>query len=253
MPSLQPSKSARPSSMPSSGPSESAQPSLQPSNRQQLSLSSEPSSLPSSSLPPSKPPSKKPTPVTQNVTNNGSLSVSINICALDGNQRDAFVVASIATTSNWQMEYEVTKTLTCAVVSCDSLADLAAVSSVSNSVTALLSSAMSSGSFLTLLSTNLVQSSELDPSIVSCLVVWGLTEDAVVANGEMGTGRFYPDWIFQSGMCLDDGNEPTHMANDESWLLDSLEECCERYFSWNTNACMNVKGSGLWYADVFNN
>jgi hypothetical protein len=112
---------------------------------------------------------------------------------------------------------------------------------------------MSNGSFLTLLSTNLVQSSELDPSIVSCLVVWGVTEDAVVANGEMSTSRFYPDWIFHSGTCLEDGNEPTHMANDESWLLDSLEECCERYFSWDTNACMNVKGSGLWYADVFNN
>ena len=69
----------------------------------------------------------------------------------------------------------------------------------------------------------------------------------------MGTGRFYPDWIFHSGTCLDDGNEPTLMANDETWILDSLEECCERYFTWDTNACMNVKGSGLWYADVYNN
>ena len=301
-PSLQPSQSpliqpsSYPSSSPSSMPSISQSPSDDPSGSPSHgpSISSSPSGLSQSpSIQQSSNPSSQPSPTPSinsykasvSVKNSGSLSLSIDICALSGNEEAAFVEASLATvesfacrtdtscnavmtnicgnfqrglssrqlqTSNWQMEYEVTNTVTCAVVSCDSPADLAAVSSISNSVTASLSSAMSSGSFLTLLSTNLVQSSVLDASIVSCLVVWGVTETAVVADGEMGTGRFYPDWIYHSGTCLDDGNEPTYMTNDESWILDSLEECCKRYYTWDTNTCMNAKGSGLWYADVLN-
>ena len=148
----------------------------------------------------------------------------------------------------------MTNTLTCAVASCDSPADSAAVSSISNSVTTSLSNSMASGSFLTLLSTSIAQSSELDTSIANCLVVWGVTEAPITSATETGTGRFYPDWIDDSSStCLEDGNEPIYMANNPgSWIFDSLQECCERYFKWDLNGCMNLKGSGLWYADVVN-
>ena len=115
-----------------------------------------------------------------------------------------------------------------------------------------LSSSMSSGSFLSLLSTNLVQTSAFDASIVTCLVVWGTTEAQPQTEvGSGGTGRFYPDWEGDSGTCLQDGAEPTYMTNDPTlWLSDSLVDCCLRFYQWDTNSCLNVgSGSGLWYVD----
>jgi hypothetical protein len=110
---------------------------------------------------------------------------------------------------------------------------LAAAVSISNSVTTTLANSMSSGSFLTLLSTALVQTSAFDASIAMCLVVWGNTETQhqTAVGGGGGTGKFYPDWENDSGTCLEDGNEPLYMANDETmWLSDSLVECCLRFY-----------------------
>ena len=69
--------------------------------------------------------------------------------------------------------------------------------------------------------------------------------------GGSGTGRFYPDWEGNTGTCLEDGNEPQYMTDIPTmWLFDSLEECCLRFYSWDSNSCLNVEtGSGMWYAD----
>jgi len=41
--------------------------------------------------------------------------------------------------------------------------------------------------------------------------------------------------------------------NPTEWLCDTLEECCERYYSgYNKNKCINEQGSGLWYVDHLN-
>ena len=170
-----------------------------------------------------------------------------------GNRQRKLASSRELQASPWQIEYQVTETFTCEVAGCTSPADIAAVASIAETVSTTMGNSMESGSFLTLLSTNIVQTSGLDANIVNCLAVWGVTEEPVTEVGSPGTGRFYPDWDYHSGTCLEDGNEPIYMTNDTAFILDSLEECCERYYSWDTNSCMNVKGSGLWYADVLNN
>eukprot|EP00956_Cyclotella_meneghiniana_P006259 scaffold8187_cov42-Cyclotella_meneghiniana.AAC.5 len=85
---------------------------------------------------------------------------------------------------------------------------------------------MESGSFLSVLSTNIVPTSGLDASIVNCLTVWGNIEDPKTeVHAEQGTGLYYPDWKY--GSCLEDGKQPTYMDNyPETWISDSLDQCC---------------------------
>jgi len=49
---------------------------------------------------------------------------------------------------------------------------------------------------------------------------------------------------------LNDGKEPLYIKLDDSWVFDTLEECCDKHYSgWNKNKCMKFTyGSGLWYA-----
>ena len=144
-------------------------------------------------------------------------------------------------------------TFTCEVASCTSAADIAAVSSIADAVSSAIRNAMDSGAFLAVLSTNIILTSGLDASLFTCLSAWSTTEEPVTdVSASVGTGRFYPDWDYGSGTCLEDGNEPAHMVNNTSWVLGSLEECCDRYYWWDTNGCMKASGSGLWYADVLN-
>ena len=153
--------------------------------------------------------------------------------------------------STWQLEYRVIETFTCAVVGCDSPADIAAVASISEVISANIGNSMENGSFLSVLSTNIVPTSGLDASIVNCLTVWGNTEDPETeVYVEQGTGLYYPDWVY--GSCLEDGNQPTYMDNHpDRWISDSLDQCCANFFS-STHKCLNSQGSGLLHADVIN-
>jgi hypothetical protein len=264
----------------------------------------------------------QPSIVIQTVTIFGMLSTNQDFCSMGGAQLAAFKNASITTirgltcpdpnddscsaeitsacgaasrrqlsshrllqsAASWQLEYEVVNTFTCQTASCSSPADVAAAVSISNSVSTTMANSMSSGSFLTLLSTALLQTSAFGASIATCLVVWGNTESQPQTAVGGGTGKFYPDWESDSGTCLEDGNEPLYMVNNEvMWLSDSLEECCLRFYQvclcllcqcsganvlafssltqnefillvqqWDTNSCLNIEGSGLWYADQLN-
>ena len=228
----------------------------------------------------------------ETVTINGSLSFSFDICSYSEAELAAFIEANVATiedlactvpnsqdtvsvcmaeivsicgrqqrkllqssrelqSSTWQLEYRVIETFTCAVVGCDSPADIAAVASISEAISANIESSMENGSFLSVLSTNIVPTSGLDASIVNCLTVWGNIEDPETeVHAEQGTGLYYPDWKY--GSCLEDGNQPTYMDNyPETWISDSLDQCCARFFPLNYQ-CLNLQGSGLWYADVIN-
>lgn len=65
-------------------------------------------------------------------------------------------------------------------------------------------------------------------------------------------GEFYPDWEGNSGTCLNDGNIPTYMFNNQQYyLFETLEKCCNRYYSWNINKCLGSSspdaGSKKWY------
>lgn len=81
-------------------------------------------------------------------------------------------------------------------------------------------------------------------------------ENAVTPSG------YFPNWGGTSGTaekCLNDGELlPEYMQNDpDTWLMDSVEKCCERYFSWTYNDCIvatsggsvTSTGSLKWYFD----
>ena len=251
----------------------------------QTSPSSSPTAGPTTS--PTSIPSLQPSIVEEVVTTRGFLSVDANICIFTQEELAAFVAATLTTirgfacndvdtcvveinsicgsrsarrslssrnlqvAQTWQMEYEVTDTFTCELASCSSDRDTAAASTIANSIASSMNDSIQSGGFVSILSANIVQSSSLDHNIVTCLVAWGIVDAPVMEVSNPGTGVFYPDWKSRSGTCLQDGNEPIYMNN--KWLSNSLEDCCERYYSgWNKNKCMNIGGSGLWYVSDAN-
>jgi len=79
-------------------------------------------------------------------------------------------------------------------------------------------------------------------------VYTGISKTSEVAGElvvEVAGSVYYPDWIYHTGTCLDDGNEPTYMNMNKVWVSSSLEECCNKHYSgWNKDACMSGEGSG---------
>ena len=65
-----------------------------------------------------------------------------------------------------------------------------------------------------------------------CLTVWGNMNQPVSAVLPRAGQLFYPDWKFNSGTCLSDGNQPPYMKinNPDGYLHESLEECCEAWY-----------------------
>jgi hypothetical protein len=133
-----------------------------------------------------------------------------------------------------------------------------------------VTTSIDSGNFALTLITKLqlmlsFSSQEVATYLVTCLLVWGVTDEPILEEAVpcpeitgislfgvaiSGTGIYYPDWVEHSGTCLQDGKAPNYMKmNSGTWLSNSLEECCDQYYSgWNKNRCINRKGSGLWYA-----
>ncbi|KAL3778805.1 hypothetical protein ACHAWO_012144 [Cyclotella atomus] len=154
--------------------------------------------------------------------NDDSCTAEITSACGSASRRKLSSHRLLQSSTSWQLEYVVINTFTCQTASCSSPSDLSAAVSLSDSVATTMTNSMSSGSFLSLLST-------------------ALPETAV---GGVGTGKFYPDWENDSGTCLEDGNEPEYMANDETmWLSDSLRRMLSTILS----------GSGLWYVDPLSN
>jgi len=151
-------------------------------------------------------------------------------------------------TSTFQLDYAITQTFTCEVGSCDSSSDSATLESLIASIVDPLESALSSDEFLNILSVNILNTGRFSANITACLAVWGILREPELEVAPNTLGTFFPDWGGDSETCLQ-GEAPTYMELDpENWLHDTLEGCCERYYSgWNKNRCINVRGSGLWY------
>lgn len=64
---------------------------------------------------------------------------------------------------------------------------------------------------------------------------------------------YYPDWIGNSGTCLNDGEAPLYMMNNREWLESSLHDCCYRYFNYDMSTCLGgfgeVSATGRWFPD----
>jgi hypothetical protein len=52
--------------------------------------------------------------------------------------------------------------------------------------------------------------------------------------------KYYPDWINESQVCLNDGLDPEYMmqVQKENYLYDSKEDCCRNHFWWRIQQCM---------------
>ncbi len=250
-----------------------------------------PSTRPSSS--PTLFPSSQPSFILQTVRIPGSISTNKDICSLSSAELQAFTVAALETivnfacpgrdtciaaittvcgeketrreltsyssrqlqVQNWQVEYLVTDYFVCQRAACSSPSDIAKVAAIVDTVTANMNGSMGSGQFRETLSIKIIQSPTLDDSLVECFMVWGVvgTAETEIGGSGLGTGVFYPDWVYHSGTCLQDGKEPAYMKNSSTWLFSSLEDCCSRFYSgWNQNKCMNPNGSGLWYVSHIN-
>lgn len=150
--------------------------------------------------------------------------------------------------SGYQLEFQIIQSFSCEYASCDSPSDLLTTDAIVASIVEPVETALSSDQFLTVLSANLVASGEFSAAVTTCIAVWGVVSvdiGAVSSNGQSvsledpGTGLFYPDWVERSGTCLEDGNQPPYMElAPDIYLFDSLEACCEEYYSgWNKNKC----------------
>ena len=53
----------------------------------------------------------------------------------------------------------------------------------------------------------------------------------------LGPPKWYP--MEDGGGCSNDGNYPKYMKRYGDYLFDTLDECCDYHFDWNTEACKN--------------
>lgn len=55
----------------------------------------------------------------------------------------------------------------------------------------------------------------------------------------LGSPDWYPAFDMETGGCRNDGNEPLLFQRYEGYLFPSLEECCETYYPWNVEDCLD--------------
>lgn len=64
---------------------------------------------------------------------------------------------------------------------------------------------------------------------------------------------YYPDWQGDNDGCLDNGQEPLYMLQNKDYFLsNSLQECCEKFYSWDLYTCTGtppVLTNGEYYPD----
>jgi len=55
--------------------------------------------------------------------------------------------------------------------------------------------------------------------------------------------NWYPNWRDGTNNCLNDGNAPTYMKIFGTYFENSLDACCDRFFSWDTIECKGDSAS----------
>ncbi len=56
-------------------------------------------------------------------------------------------------------------------------------------------------------------------------------------------GGYYPNWTrsIETTTCLNDGNYPAFMFDNQSWYFaPTLRECCEKHMHWKFNECIGA-------------
>jgi len=77
------------------------------------------------------------------------------------------------------------------------------------------------------------------------------------ANRSAADAMYYPNWKQGKNECINDGNQPVYMTNNPSvYMYETLEDCCDWYFSWAPNSCLvgegaaaSSSGTPKWYVN----
>jgi hypothetical protein len=69
---------------------------------------------------------------------------------------------------------------------------------------------------------------------------WELQE---CRRNSLGPPKWYPDFEGEGG-CKSDGKEPLFMKRYADYLFETQLECCEHYYDWNVEGCMNPALAG---------
>lgn len=55
--------------------------------------------------------------------------------------------------------------------------------------------------------------------------------------------NWFPDWGGRTGTCKNDGSYPRYMGVMGSYFTNSLDSCCQRYYSWDYHNCAGDSGT----------
>lgn len=135
------------------------------------------------------------------------------------------------------IEYEIALEELCSSQTCDNAQEIA--NTLYDSVTETMQEEIDSGVFentleATAAALGVVFEAEVSQPIWSDLVVTVLALLSI----------WYPVWI-DGKYCENDGNQPWYMKqNPSTWLYNTRDGCCSRYYSYDYAACMGVDESG---------
>ena len=145
------------------------------------------------------------------------------------------------------VEYEIVIQAICSTMCGDESTIQGIANQVYNSVTGDLKEAIDNGSFVTALSAT---SSE----VASLLVTATASGDfaPVVIPLLSLISNWFPNWSGGTNKCLNDLDKaPTYMKLNMSYMEQSLNDCCARWFSWTYDECSGSANSysNLYYPD----
>lgn len=63
--------------------------------------------------------------------------------------------------------------------------------------------------------------------------------------------NWYPDWHGGTNACRNDGEYPFYMSRQGSYFRSTLKDCCEYYYGWAYNECLDLSGGNA--ADLASN
>merc|ERR1711935_1087694 len=66
------------------------------------------------------------------------------------------------------------------------------------------------------------------------------------ATAPTAPGLYYPDWLGTSMTCRNDNGQPSYMTNNPTmWMHTTAAACCEKNFSWDEDACLQLGGTTI--------
>merc|ERR1712085_136180 len=66
------------------------------------------------------------------------------------------------------------------------------------------------------------------------------------ATALQNVGLYYPDFAGSKDICVTGGGQPSYMTNNPTmWMHTTAAACCEKNFSWDEDACLQLGGTTI--------